>query len=224
MVVKRDAGDEQMKEKQTAGKVALKILEAARGVFAERGYSGARMDEIAGRAGVNKATLYYQIGDKDTLYAGVIHQVLGDVASKIAAAVEGAGHPRDKLAADIEVIDAAVEDNPELPPILLREVASDGAHLPHVVIGDIARVVTILAGILEEGKKKGFFADVNPFLIHCMIMGTILIYKKAATIKDRQKLLPAGMKRFDKKLNGTAGQAVALLVLGALKKQRGGID
>jgi hypothetical protein len=57
-----------------------------------------------------------------------------------------------------------------------------------------------------------------------MIMGTILIYKKAATIKDRQKLLPAGMKRFDKKLNGTAGQAVALLVLGALKKQRGGID
>ena len=108
MVVKRDAGDEQMKEKQTAGKVALKILEAARGVFAERGYSGARMDEIAGRAGVNKATLYYQIGDKDTLYAGVIHQVLGDVASKIAAAVEGAGHPRDKLAAYIEVIDAAV--------------------------------------------------------------------------------------------------------------------
>jgi len=34
----------------------------------------AHVDEIAERAGVNKATLYYQIGDKDTLFANVIHR------------------------------------------------------------------------------------------------------------------------------------------------------
>lgn len=207
-----------MRGKETAGKVALNILKAARDVFAERGYSGARMDEIAGRAGVNKATLYYQIGDKATLYARVIRQVYGNVALQIAAAVEEADDPHSQLVAYIEVIDAAVDDNPELPPIMLREVASDGAHLPDVVAGDIASVVAILAGILEEGKKKGIFTDVNPLLIHCMIIGTILIYKKASTIKDRQKLLLANTKRFDKKLRGTVGQAVARLVLGALKK------
>ena len=36
---------------------------------------------------MNKATLYYQIGDKDTLYANVIHQVIGNIAQKIAEAV-----------------------------------------------------------------------------------------------------------------------------------------
>ena len=60
-------------EKDNTAEVALKILKAARAVFAERGYSGARMDEIACRAGEKKATIYYQIWDKFTLYAGVIH-------------------------------------------------------------------------------------------------------------------------------------------------------
>ena len=63
-------------------KTAEKILTAARAVFAEKGYSGTHVDEIADRAGVNKATLYYQIGDKDTLYANVIHQVIGNTAHR----------------------------------------------------------------------------------------------------------------------------------------------
>ncbi|HQN26099.1 MAG TPA: helix-turn-helix domain-containing protein [Syntrophales bacterium] len=48
------------------GDTALKILAAARDVFSERGFAGTTVDEIARRAGVNKATLYYQIGDKQT--------------------------------------------------------------------------------------------------------------------------------------------------------------
>ena len=79
------------------GKTAGKILVAARKVFAENGYNGTHVDEIAAQAGVNKATLYYQIGDKDTLYANVIHQVLGNVAQDIADSVAKADHPEDKL-------------------------------------------------------------------------------------------------------------------------------
>jgi len=54
-------------EQERLSKTAEKILLAAQAVFAEHGYSGTRMDEIARRAAVNKATIYYQIGDKDTL-------------------------------------------------------------------------------------------------------------------------------------------------------------
>ncbi len=200
------------------GMTAEKILIAAREVFAENGYSGTHMDTIAKRAGVNKATLYYQIGDKDTLYAGVIHQVLGGVARNIADAVAAAGHPREKLGAYIHTIASAVDKNPELPSIMLREVASDGAHLPRVAAEDMATVVTILSGIIEDGKKRGIFEDVIPFLVHCMIMGTILMYKKASPIKDRQLWLPDDVKRYDKKLKESAGQAVARLVFKAIKK------
>ena len=200
------------------GKTAEKILTAARAVFAENGYSGAHVDEIAARAGVNKATLYYQIGDKDTLYANVLHQVLGNTAQDIAGAVAKVDHPEGKLKVYINCIATNMDKNPEWPPIMMREIAADGAHLPRVVIEDIVSVLTILVGILEEGRKKGIFAEVVPFLIHMMIVGTILFYKKSSPIKDRQSWLPAAIKARDKKLEGSLGEEVAKLVLKAIKR------
>ncbi|MEE9913234.1 MAG: TetR/AcrR family transcriptional regulator [Deltaproteobacteria bacterium] len=200
------------------GKTALKILNAARTVFAENGYNGTHMDAIAVRAGVNKATLYYQIGDKDTLYAHVIHQVLGNIAQGIAEAVDRADHPEDKLKVYVNCLVAAVDKNPELPPIMMREMAGGGTHLPRVVVQDIASVLTILLGILEEGRKKGIFAQVVPFLIHMMIMGTILFYKEGAPIKDQQAWLPSQLKARDRKLKGSLGDEVGKLVLKAIKK------
>ncbi|KQC08682.1 MAG: hypothetical protein APR62_04170 [Smithella sp. SDB] len=200
------------------GKTAEKILAAARMVFAEKGYSGAHVDEIAVRAGVNKATLYYQIGDKDTLYANVIHQVLGNTAQNIAASVAKVDHPEEKLKAYIKYIADAVDTNPEWTPIMMREMAADGAHLPRVVIEDIVAVLTILIGILDEGIKKRIFIEVPPFLIHMMIVGTILCYKKAVPIKDRQSWLPAEIKVHDRNLKSNLGEEVAKLVLKAIKR------
>jgi TetR/AcrR family transcriptional regulator len=199
-------------------KTAEKILIAARAVFAEKGYSGTHVDEIAERAGVNKASLYYQIGDKDTLYANVIHQVLGNIAQGIAQAVAGADSTEEKLQAYISFIADAVDKNPEIPPIMMREMAADGAHLPRVVIEDIISVLKILVGILDEGKSKGIFVETVPFLIHMMIMGTILFYKKGSPIKDKQMWLPADVKARDTKLEGSLGDEVTKLVLKAIKK------
>ena len=199
------------------GKTAGKILKAARAVFAEKGYSGTRIDEIARRAGVNKATIYYQIGDKDTLYANVIHQVIGNVGRGIADAVSDAGSPEEKLKAYINFIAGAVDKNPELPPIMMREVASGGATLPRLVMEDMASIMLVLAGILEDGRKKGIFVETVPFLIHMMIMGTILFYKKGSAIKDKQLWVPEALKALDRKLAADLGQTVATLVLKALK-------
>ena len=58
---------------------------------------------------MNKATLYYQIGDKDTLYANVIHQVLGNTAQNIAGAVAKVDDPEKKLKAYIKYIADAVD-------------------------------------------------------------------------------------------------------------------
>jgi TetR/AcrR family transcriptional regulator len=200
------------------GDTAEKILKAARKVFAEKGYSGTHVDEIAGRAGVNKATIYYHIGDKDTLYANVIHQVIGNNVRGITQAVAQADEPEEKLKAYITFIAGTVDKNPELPPIMMREIASGGATLPRVVIEDMVSVITILFGLLEEGRKKGIFIETSPFLIHMMIMGTILFYKKGSPIKDRQLWLPTALKSRDKKLKNSLGEEVASLVFNAIKK------
>jgi TetR/AcrR family transcriptional regulator len=205
-------------QQEKIGKTAGKILKAARAVFAENGYSGTHMEEVARRAGVNKATLYYRIGDKDTLYANVIHQVIGNIAQGIAEAVGQAGNPEEKIKVYVKCIAAAVDKNPELPPIMMREMAGGGVHLPRVVVEDLVAVLTILTAVLDEGRKKGIFIEVVPFLIHMMILGTILFYKKAAPIKDEQSWLPATIKARDKKLKGSLGDVMAGLVLRAIKK------
>lgn len=199
------------------GKTAEKILAAARAVFAEKGYSGTHVDEIAVRAGVNKASLYYQIGDKDTLYANVIHQVIGNVAAGITEAVARVDTPEEKLKVYINGLVAAVDKNPELPPIMMRELAGGGTHLPRVVMEDMVSVISVLFGILEQGRKKGVFSEVTPFLIHMMIMGTILFYTKSIPIKDKQQWLSATIKTRDKKLKRSLGEEVSKLVLKAIK-------
>ena len=199
-------------------KTADKILVAARAVFAEKGYSGTHVDEIANRAGVNKATLYYQIGAKDTLYANVIHHVLGNIAHEIADAVAKVDSPEEKLKAYIHSIANAVDKNPELPPIMMREVAAGGATMPRVVVEDIASVVTILIGILDQGRKNGVFTETIPFLIHTMIMGTILFYKGSVQIKERQTWLPAEVSDQGEKFKGNINDEVARLVLRAVKQ------
>ncbi|MEN6638609.1 MAG: TetR/AcrR family transcriptional regulator [Smithella sp.] len=199
------------------GKTAQKILMAARAVFAEKGYNGTHVDEIATRAGVNKASLYYQIGDKDTLYANVIHQVLGNIAQGLADAVASVDAPEEKFKVYVNGIAAAVDRNPEWPPIIMREMASGGAHLPRVVVEDMTAVLNILFGILDEGKKKGVFAEASPFLVHMMIIGTILFYTKASLIKEKQSWLPSALKARDKKFKGSLGEEVGKMVLKAIK-------
>jgi AcrR family transcriptional regulator len=200
------------------GKTVEKILTAARAVFAENGYSGTHMSEIALRADVNKATLYYQIGDKDTLYANVIHQVIGNIAQNIAQAVANANGPEEKIHVYINTIVEAVDKNPEIPSIMMREVASGGATMPRVVLEDIGSILTVVAEVLEEGIKKRVFIETVPFLIHMMVMGTILFYKKALPIKERQSWLPDTIKARNKKLKGSLKDEVAKLVLKAIKR------
>ena len=55
-----------------------RILDAAATVFSNVGFAGARVDEIAKQARVNKATIYYHIGDKKALYREMLHDILGN--------------------------------------------------------------------------------------------------------------------------------------------------
>ncbi len=163
------------------------ILQVAKQVFSEVGYEGAHVDEIARRAGVNKATIYYHIGDKATLYAEVIHRVLGNTAERISRDIRSAVSPADKLRVFIRNLARTVEENPQLPPLMLREVAGGGRNLPDVVPEDLGRIIGMLTEIMEGGREKGVFVPATPFLVHFMVIGALLLYKSSAPIRARRK-------------------------------------
>src|ERR1700746_799841 len=59
-----------------------KLLIAARSESADGGLAGARVDEIAARAGVNKQLVYHYFGDKDTLYLAVLEWVYEEIRAQ----------------------------------------------------------------------------------------------------------------------------------------------
>src|ERR1700755_1682533 len=59
-----------------------KLLAAARREFARNGLAGARVDEIALRAGVNKQLVYHYFGDKDALYLAVLEWVYEEIRAQ----------------------------------------------------------------------------------------------------------------------------------------------
>src|SRR5947209_20297035 len=79
-------------------KTRAAILKAALEEFSHEGVTGARTDEIARRAGVNKALLYYYFKDKEGLYAAALEQVFSGLHERVASVLNRDElSPRDRL-------------------------------------------------------------------------------------------------------------------------------
>ena len=110
------------------------ILDAASTVFAEHGFAGARVDEIARRAGVNKAMLYYHVGNKQALYTAVLSRNFERMEKVLGPVVDLGGGPSEKVEALIREIARVLRELPDHPRIVLRELASAGSNLQPEVI------------------------------------------------------------------------------------------
>ena len=75
------------------------LLELAEALFAERGYAGASMDELARRAGVTKPVVYELFGSKDGLFGVCVDRSVERLATAIAEAVRAEDEPEARLRA-----------------------------------------------------------------------------------------------------------------------------
>jgi len=167
---------------QTKLETTEKIMSAARDVFCEVGFDGARVDEIARRAGVNKAALYYHFGDKQALYGAVLRSVIGEVALRNTANLSSDLSPEAKLRAYIRILIEAFDKSPQMPRIMMREMASGGQHLPQIFINDFRKVINTIASIIDEGVQQDCFVAVTPLVLHAMTVGALTIHNVAAPI------------------------------------------
>jgi AcrR family transcriptional regulator len=178
------------------------ILRAATEVFAEVGYAGARVDEIARRARVNKATIYYRIGDKKELYARALHSVISDLGKRLRQSLNREKDPIENIKTYIWSVGSHLEKHPYIAPIMLRELTSMGRHIPDVVIKDVVQIMTLLSDILLVGKEKQVLRQTNPVLFHFMVVGTIFLSKIVQNIKNADRLPPSVPRELIESLSG----------------------
>lgn len=162
-----------------------RILAAATEVFATIGFAGARVDDIAERAGINKAMLYYHVGDKERLYTTVLTDTVERAYASLQAATEQADTPSAKLECLLDTFAEIGSSNPHFVPIMLREIASGGATLPDEMLLRMTKVFRVVADILAEGTRKGAFRKTDPLLTHVTLIGATMFLIASQPIRER---------------------------------------
>lgn len=169
-----------------------RILAAAGEVFAQIGFSGARVDDIAERAGINKAMLYYHVGDKEHLYEVVLTETIERGLASFRQATENLDSPSEKLQAIIDAITSFGISHPNFVPIMVREIASGGVNLPDEMLLRMASVFRVVADVLAEGVSRGVFRATDPLLSHVSLVGSMMFLVATQPIRDRLRRI-AGM-------------------------------
>lgn len=201
-----------------AENTAQMILNRAAEVFADKGFDGARVDELARAAGVNKATLYYQIGDKEALYHAVLERAFRHTADEVEAALQASDDCEEQIRCFVTIFARTTGNTRYTAPILLREIASGGRNLPDTAITQMGRILGALSDTLERGIRLGRFRQVNGFMVHMMIVGSLTLYSANEPIRRRNAERHPEIHEPNHFIsNAEAGAQVADLILAAIR-------
>lgn len=169
--------------------VVQRILKAALEVFAEKGFSAATMDDIAARAGVNKAMLYYYLGDKQTLFSQAVLGAVAPVQQAAQEVAEMAAPPTQRLVQLQAAFAQTFTANPHLPRLMLRMLVTELEHIPPQVLRIMAQVFGVTRRLLNEGVASGCLKPANPALVHLLLIGALGLAWEARNLLDRLKQL-----------------------------------
>jgi len=134
------------------------ILDAAERLFAERGFARTTIKEIGRAAGVNSALLYYYFADKDRLYRAVLQRLVGRLVARTTRRLEATGTPQARLQAFVEAQAEVLIANPNLPRLIVRELAeSDAVHAVEQIQHIAATSFRLLCDLVREGQQAGAF-------------------------------------------------------------------
>ncbi|WP_234682664.1 TetR/AcrR family transcriptional regulator [Bradyrhizobium monzae] len=151
-----------------------KLLTAARLEFARHGFAGARVDEIAERAGVNKQLVYHYFGDKDALYLAVLEWVYEDIREQ-ERKLNLEGLPPDKaIRRLIEGSFDHLAENPDFIVLLNDENRGGARHVRGSTRLEAMHspLVKSVSHILHEGVRAGMFRKgIDPVQLYISIAG-----------------------------------------------------
>jgi AcrR family transcriptional regulator len=106
-----------------------KIVQAAQLVFIRKGMDGARMQEIADEAGINKALLHYYFNTKQQLFNEVFYGVLSRLIPGLIEIFKLEEPFADKIAAVVREYDSYMSNTPYLPQFIINEINRDPEQL-----------------------------------------------------------------------------------------------
>lgn len=152
--------------------VENEIYEHATRLFAERGFAGTSLQDVADALGITRPALYYYVKSKDELLAKLVAEVTDGPLQELTALLERPGlDPVQKLRGTVEVIVARQLRQPERFRLLIRSEAELSPELTAAYDASRRAVLKAVAAVVEEGVRAGRFRPVDPRLAALGVLG-----------------------------------------------------
>jgi AcrR family transcriptional regulator len=149
------------------------LLDVGRALFAERGFEGTSIEEIAARAGVSKPVVYEHFGGKEGLYAVVVDREMQALLTAVTSALSSPGHPRVVLERAALALLDYVEGSSDGFRILSRDspVAQSTGSFASLISDAASQVEHILAA---QFRARGFDPKLAPMYAQ-MLVGMVAL-------------------------------------------------
>jgi AcrR family transcriptional regulator len=148
------------------------ILDVATAEFAERGYDGARVDEIAALTKTTKRMIYYYFGGKKQLYLAALERAYARIRAAESQVDVAHLDPVTALRRIAEITFDHHESHPDFIRLVSVENVHHGDHIRELAnLADLnTPVIQLLAELLKRGRAEGLFRDdVDAIDVHMMI-------------------------------------------------------
>jgi AcrR family transcriptional regulator len=130
------------------------LLAIARALFADHGYAGVSMADIASKAGLKKSSLFHHFPTKDGLYRDVLDQVLGEIGGTVYAAIGAADRGfLERLDSASAAVARSLGEDATRARLIMRELLNHDGAAAHVDM--IVDVIAATAKFFEDGAAAG---------------------------------------------------------------------
>lgn len=170
------------------------ILDAALGVFTEKGFDATRVDDIAARAGLSKGAVYLYFDSKDALLRGLIEREIAPTALRLRSlALSGGADPKTAITLLVTMATQLLDD----PHIFAtpKLVLSTAPRFPEIAEFYRKRVVdetlAALIALYEKGAKDGVFRKVDGDTAARLILGPIFLNALRCHVLGAKSMTPA---------------------------------
>ena len=136
-----------------------RIMESAKQVFLEKGYDGARMQEIADAANINKTMVHYYFRSKDKLFTKIFEDTMANNVPGLAETLLKNGDFESLLKAFVETYISILQANPFAPLFIFHEMARNPELIANIALNVMKPKLLPFMLMIEKEVKSGRYKD-----------------------------------------------------------------